>query len=404
MKKTITPIIIMLLFGMTASFAQAQDLDKEAGFIYLKAKYLNETDRHEEAIREFNKVVKMVADFEDALVLRADSKLALAAYKGAELDALEAIRLKGITPDVSLVLAKAQYELDNITAAQNSFVVAVQLNPQDPEPLDYLGKIAKADNDIDAACEYWTSAAALGSAKAREMAARYCKGTTVTTKPPARTDREVISVGTRPKTETTDAATEEEPTRTSTAETEAEDRSKVADEINGKINTKAQDNSKPRKLEIKDVKITDTDTATESNDPPVAVSDPDLNAAKQKPAIETADIEAPKEDPVIVDDTPQYIDVDDDLKLTIYGQALGKRDIMKTPNILILSENDGIVAIDICVNEKGKVVDANFNSDLSTLGKKSLISLAIRKSKEFVFESNDYDQQCGVILFDIKGS
>ena len=104
------------------------------------------------------------------------------------------------------------------------------------------------------------------------------------------------------------------------------------------------------------------------------------------------------------DNTPNEIEIDEDLILVIRGQGLGKRKILDQPNILILSDEDGVVSVDICVNKRGKVESAEFNSKLSTIAKKSLVSLAIRKSKDFWFEKNDYKEQCGVIMFKIKGS
>jgi len=101
------------------------------------------------------------------------------------------------------------------------------------------------------------------------------------------------------------------------------------------------------------------------------------------------------------DNTPNEIEIDEDLTLVIRGQGLGKRRVLDQPNILILSDEDGIVAVDICVNKRGKVETAEFNSKLSTIAKKSLVSLAIRKSKDFWFEKNDYKEQCGVIMFKI---
>jgi len=96
--------------------------------------------------------------------------------------------------------------------------------------------------------------------------------------------------------------------------------------------------------------------------------------------------------------------IDEDLTLIIRGEGLGKRKVLDQPNILILSDEDGTVAIDICVNKRGKVESAEFNTKLSTIAKKSLVSLSIRKAKDFWFEKNDYKEQCGVIMFKIKGS
>jgi hypothetical protein len=49
------------------------------------------------------------------------------------------------------------------------------------------------------------------------------------------------------------------------------------------------------------------------------------------------------------------------------------------------------------------VIKAEFNSRLSTIAKKSLVSLAMRKAREFEFSASSYDMQCGLMIFEIKG-
>jgi hypothetical protein len=137
-----------------------------------------------------------------------------------------------------------------------------------------------------------------------------------------------------------------------------------------------------------------TDKNTENGS---AGTDATSNNAPQGEAPDNANI--PEED-----DTENKFIIDEDLSITIYGQGLGKRKILEKPSILILSEEDGIVAVEFCVNENGKVEFAEFNSQKSTISKKSLVSLAIRKSKEFWFEKSDYPKQCGYMLFEVKGS
>jgi hypothetical protein len=106
----------------------------------------------------------------------------------------------------------------------------------------------------------------------------------------------------------------------------------------------------------------------------------------------------------VEDDTPLDIEIDEDLSITIMGQGLGKRKILEKPSILILSEKDGVVAIEVCINENGRVESAEFNQSKSTIENKGLVSLAIRKSKEFWFEKSDFLKQCGFIFYKVKGS
>jgi len=103
------------------------------------------------------------------------------------------------------------------------------------------------------------------------------------------------------------------------------------------------------------------------------------------------------------DDTANEIVVDEDLTIEIYGNSLGKRRVLDQPNILIMSDDVGLVAMDICVNKRGKVESAELNTELSTIEKPSLISLAVRRAKDFWFEKNDYKEQCGVMIFKITG-
>ena len=84
--------------------------------------------------------------------------------------------------------------------------------------------------------------------------------------------------------------------------------------------------------------------------------------------------------------------------------GIGGRKVLQQPSILILSETSGNVVIDICVNENGKVTQAEYNGVESSLRTESIISLAVRKSKEFWFEKSDQKETCGSIVFKITGS
>lgn len=112
-----------------------------------------------------------------------------------------------------------------------------------------------------------------------------------------------------------------------------------------------------------------------------------------------------EEEPVdvyIPDNSVNEIYIDEDLTLEIKN-GLGNRRVLQQPNILILSESSGIVAVDVCVNRNGKVTSAEHNAGKSDLSIQSLISLAVRKSKEFWFEKSDRSETCGTIVFKISG-
>lgn len=97
----------------------------------------------------------------------------------------------------------------------------------------------------------------------------------------------------------------------------------------------------------------------------------------------------------------QEVKIDDKLSIAV-GNGLGDRKIEDKPNIFILSTEDGIVAINICVDSEGKVISSEFDRTQSTLYRSSLTSLAIRKSKEFVFMPSLKGEQCGTMIYKIK--
>ncbi len=108
-----------------------------------------------------------------------------------------------------------------------------------------------------------------------------------------------------------------------------------------------------------------------------------------------------KDEP-IVDHSENIIEVDEDLRLIIKN-GLGSRRILDTPNILILSDQSGSVAVDICVSKAGRVESAEINADESDIHTPSLQTLAIRKAKEFWFARMGSKSMCGTMVFEITG-
>ena len=116
--------------------------------------------------------------------------------------------------------------------------------------------------------------------------------------------------------------------------------------------------------------------------------------------------ETPVDDPTIPkeDDFRQLVEIDEELSIDIYGQGLGRRKITVVPSILIIADETGTVTLDICVNNLGEVTKAEFNGTMSTIAKKSMVNLALRKAKEFTFEKSVYTNQCGYMVFKVKAN
>ena len=346
--------LILILSSFTAI---GQNLEEEIGFKYVKAEYLMKTERMEEAIKELDAVIKASPTYKDALMLRANTRYKLGAFKGAKKDILEAINLLGITPEAAALLGKTEYALGNADASLNSLSAAISMNVQDERLFELRASIYEGQGKLLMACEDWEKAARMGSTRAAIKARKLC-GTVITKKE----DPVIITENDTPqKDRETDYETDETP---------VENNEDPIDQTN------TEDNNT---------------TPSNDDDDEVIFQEPDKE--------EEDDLMLPPED-----NTENIIEIDEDLSLTIYGQGLGKRKILDRPSILILSDETGSVTVEICVNENGKVDFAEYVPNKSTLSKNSLVSLAIRKSKEFWFGKSAYEKQCGYLVFNIKGS
>lgn len=343
----------------------AQTLEEEIGFIYVKAEYLFETSRYDEAVTQYNLVIRQDPKYKDALIKRGMAKNALGAYKGGKQDALQSIELKGITGLAAATLAKAELGLNQSEAAFNSLSAAIGLLPSDADLLELRARIYETDGQLLKACADYERAMYAGSAVAEAKARSLCG---ITKKAKNNTGR-----NNNTKTETESG---ENPIPADNN----------AGNIGGPENTNEGNTSDNETRDTSDVKTNPAEQGEE------AVSESDVTEVKDDPTI-------PKED-----NTRNTLQIDDDLVIEIYGQGLGKRKIEEIPSILILADEDGTVCLDICVDNKGNVTKAEFNPGLSTTAKKSMVSLAIRKSREFSFEPAIFTTQCGVMVFKIKGS
>lgn len=340
----------------------AQPLDEEIGFKLVKAEYLINTERFEDAIKELNAVILENPNYKNALLLRAETKYKLAAYKGAKNDAMDYITNHGITAKAAAILGKSEFAMGNDDPALNSLIAATALGESDFRIHEIKAEIFERKNQKISACEEWQSAAKLGSTKAAINARKLCGSKTEVPVQQVPVNSEVIH-------KDDNDPTHHEEVNPATVGT---DSSMVAD---GEI--------------LSDGKHEEADST-------VAEKVENQGGGQTN---EGSDLLIPDED-----NTINSIVIDEELTLELFGQGLGKRRVLERPSILILAEKDGLVTVEICVNAEGRVEYAEFVASKSTLNQNSLVSLAIRKAKEFWFEDSDYPKQCGFIRFKIKGS
>ncbi len=382
-------LLALALCLFSIALAKAQGLEEEVEFNYIKAKYLLDTERYEDAIKEFTKIIKDNKEYKDALMLRAQAKYAMAAYQGTKKDVLLHAVNNGLNGQAITLLGKADYKMGNNDAALNSLSVAVAVNKEDAQVSEFLGNIYEENDQLLKACEYWQISAKMGSSRAGIKARKMC-GSTVADVDVVKKKRKTSKID-DPKFPREERNQDQKP---EVEEVLKDESTSIGDHKDDTLNNPTRDKVLGKNEGENQNNEDGANNEQTNDDTPVSEDDP----------LDEAPIEEELENLPAEDNTPNEIVIDEDLTLIIRGQGLGKRRILDQPNILILSDEDGVVAVDICVNKRGKVETAEFNSKLSTIAKKSLVSLAIRKSKDFWFEKNDYKEQCGVIMFKIVGS
>lgn len=381
-------LLALALCLFSIALAKAQNLEEEIEFNYIKAKYLLDTERYEEAIKAFTKIIEK-SKYKDALLLRAKAKYAMAAYRGTKKDVLLHGASSGMNDLALTLLGKADYKMGNSDAAINSLTIAAIANKEDAQISEFLGNLFEEKDQLLKACEYWQKSAKMGSSKSRIKAKKTCG--------------DIISEEVK-KPRKSKINDPKFPTNRTKIEKKTEDETEVLKDESTSNGDHKDDtlNNPTRDKVLNEEKDEPKDEEVQNEDPNngTVVDEDEEEPLEEDTIREIEESENMPEE----DNTPNEIEIDEDLTLVIRGQGLGKRKILDQPNILILSDEDGVVAVDICVNKRGKVETAEFNSKLSTIAKKSLVSLAIRKSKDFWFEKNDFKEQCGVIMFKIKGS
>jgi tetratricopeptide (TPR) repeat protein len=358
MKRFIFSCVVFAFFAQTDGLYAQQPLDEEIGFLYVKAEYLSETGRFDEAVANYNKVVSRDSLYKDVLLKRGLAKFALGAFKGAKLDALRYMDLKGISAESAALLARSFEAMGQSEAAIQSMTAAIGMASANKDYYMWRAEMYENDDQISSACKDYDTSAKLGNTSAAIKVKALCGGfiqaNTVQSNPTVSTQE--LNPNSQPApSENPDLSQTDQPVQTSVDTTQSTE-------------TFNQPQGENEVVHIED-------------------SEPVQN------------LNIPQDDGTI-----NNIVIDDELNIEISGQELGKRSIKETPSILILSEENGKVTVNICVDKQGVVTRAEFNSSLSTIALKSLVNLALRKAKEFEFRPGKFDLQCGIMVFNIKGS
>ena len=334
------------LFSFLIAFltlSLAAQVDDELGFIYVKADYLLETERFKDAAVEFDKVVKKDPSYKDALLKRAASYLGLGSYDLAETSVLDAFHFNGVSHEGIKILGMAQGGQRNYEAAQQTLELALQINYKDAELHLAMGELHLGQENFDDACESWRVAEKLGSDKARLQSMKYCKDQPTTEKSPKKKKGNGKIGNTKMKLP------------------------------KGKIPTKTGKNDQ------------------EDESDPVIVQRPDTNEEPEE-----------EEEVIEIDDTVREKEIDESLTL-VFKDGIGSREVLQQPDIFIMSSETGNVAVEVCINARGKVERAEIMKGASSINSTSLTSLALRKAKEFWFAKGDQKEMCGTIDFKFIG-
>lgn len=340
-------IFTTLILSLTLVTAWSQTLDEELGFIYVKADYLMETGRYDEAIKEFTKIIAKDPNFRDAMFKRADAKYNVGAYQGTYNDVLTIFENKGVSPWALELFGKAQKALGKIDASEMTLETHSQIG------LD-SGPTRSSDAN--------SSDSDSGSS----------------------TRDQVNDAAKDIKDQISDILRDILPGSNADEEVEEDTGSTGTDSTSGGNTGSDSGSTRSQTKGGTEDRGTTTDSSSGSDDPVIFQPKPE-------------EPEVPE-----IDDSINEIYIDEDLTLEIKN-GLGARKILQQPSILMLSETSGIVVIDLCVNSNGKVNKASFNAAESTLDTQAIISLAERKSKEFWFKSSTSTEMCGSIYFNITG-
>lgn len=382
-------LTLALIFLMNIIITSAQSVTDDLSVTYMKANVLFDQGRYDEAVRMYNLILKQDENHANALFMRAKAKYELGAYKGTKLDGVKYVELHGITKNLIKVMGQAEFKLGNIVAAYNHAKTAVELDPYDAKMQYLLGETALEYSNQNEACEAFAQAAFLGDSKASRAVNQICGGAS---KWLEKQQHKLEETNPAEGPQSSEKIEQNEDPKSSKEENKSSTESNVGED-NGDVTL--QDI-----LELENEKVELPDTNDESNVPAAEEVEQDKEEKAEENSGEVTQIDIKIPDAVDMDATQDII-IDEKLTLTIFN-GLGDRAVEDQPNIFMLSDQDGIVVIDICVNRTGRVTEASFNRNESTILRSSMTSLALRKAKEFLFEASGRAEQCGSMIYRIK--
>lgn len=335
---TITTLLTIIAF---TSFGQS--MAEENIVLFAKANLLYESARYDEAVRMYNRVLANDEEHTAAILMRAKTKYALGAYLGTKKDGLLFIEKAGVTKELIKVMAHTEAKLENEKAAFNYVRTALELDPYDAAMHLLHGDLALVSDAMNDACESFDRAAQLGSSKANSRMNKYC-GSRSNSRQPQRNDLP----------------------------------------------------SKPTQPDRDDSQTNDTNN-NDRNDGEVISLDDIVNDTNRN----NGGINGNERGDNTDYGASQNVVISDQLTIEI-TDGIGNRKVDYKPSIFMLSDQGGNVVIDVCIDSRGNVSEANFNRDRSTIFRSSITSLALRKAKDFKFDSSQAREQCGVMVFKIK--
>lgn len=84
------------------------------------------------------------------------------------------------------------------------------------------------------------------------------------------------------------------------------------------------------------------------------------------------------------------------------GGGLVNRGLLYEPSIQESSQATGIVVLDICVDQTGKVTEARYTQKGSTTTNSSLVAVAKKAALQYKFTAAEIDRQCGNLKIEFK--
>lgn len=85
-----------------------------------------------------------------------------------------------------------------------------------------------------------------------------------------------------------------------------------------------------------------------------------------------------------------------------FNQGLGGRRILERAPIRDSTAKTGTVVVNLCVDQKGRVVSAEYSPKGSTTTDAHLIRLATENARQWRFEKSREKKQCGNVTYNFK--